>query len=139
MLPAASILGVALLLEAVASGMVHDRRQRCKGRVTCADDDLCWRTSRGFARQRRAEQNGLPCGAPEIPPNRHESSAGGLHGVVRGECASWGMRRGTRRGDVKFAHGSLRRWDLYGVASDASSATMDEFLGLKKILNNEVD
>ena len=50
------------------------------------------------------------------------------------EDASWGMKRGTRRGDVKFAHGAFRRWYLYGVASDASSATMDEFLGLKKIL-----
>ena len=75
----------------------------------------------------------------ETLPTRQESSAGGLKEVGQAEDASWGMRRGTRRGDVKFARGSFRRWYLYGVASDASSATMDEFLGLKKILNNEVD
>ena len=75
----------------------------------------------------------------ETLPTRQESSAGGLREVARGEDAFWGMKRGTRRGDVKFAHGSFRRRYLYGVASDASSATTDEFLGLKKILNNEVD
>ena len=63
---------------------------------------------------------------------RPETSAGGLPEVDHGEDASWGMKRGTRRGDVKFAHGSFRRCYLYGVASDASSATMEEFWGCKK-------
>ena len=75
----------------------------------------------------------------ETLPTRQESSALALNEVTHGEDASWGVKRGTRRGDVKFAHGSFRRWYLYGVASDASSITMDEFSGLKKILNNEVD
>ena len=75
----------------------------------------------------------------ETLPARQKSSAGSLREVAQGKHASWSMKRGTRRGDVKFARGSFRRWYLCGVASDASSATMDEFLGLKKILNNEVD
>ena len=75
----------------------------------------------------------------ETLPTRQESCARYLPAVAQGEDAAWGMKRGTRRGDVKFAQGSFWRWYLYGVASDASSATMDEFLGLKKILNNEVD
>ena len=78
-----------------------------------ADDDLCRRTSRGFGRQRRQSQNGLPCGAPEIPSNHQESSARGLPEVAQGEDASWGMKRGTRRGDVKFAHGCFMSFYLY--------------------------
>ena len=74
-------------------------------------------------------KNELRACPPRTPPTRPESSAGDLCEVAHEEDAFWGMKRGTRRGDVKFAHGSLRRWYLYGVASDASSATTDEFLG----------
>ena len=82
-----------------------------------------------LANSDRRAQKRVPCRAPENLSRHQESSALALHEVARGEDASWGMKRGTRRGDVKFAHGSLRRWYLYGVASDASSATTDEFLG----------
>ena len=36
--------------------------------------------------------------ALETLPTRQESSAGGLPEVGQGEHASWGMKRGTRRG-----------------------------------------
>ena len=52
-------------------------------------------------------------GAPEIPSNHQESSAGGLPEVTQGEDASCGMKRGARRGDVKFAHGCFLPFYLY--------------------------
>ena len=62
-----------------------------------------------LAQQSWQSQNGFPPRTPEIPSVHHEASAGGLPEVAQGEGAPCGMKRGTRRGDVKFAHGSFRR------------------------------
>ena len=53
----------------------------------------------------------------ETLPTRQESSAGGLRDVAQGEDASWGMKRGTRRGDVKFAHGSFSAMILVQIST----------------------
>ena len=45
----------------------------------------------------------------ETLPSSEEPSALSLREVAQGEDASFGVKRGTRRGDVKFAHGSFRR------------------------------
>ena len=57
-LPAASILGVALLLEAVASGLVHDCRQRCDNRVMNADNDFWLRTDHFLASADQSNKTG---------------------------------------------------------------------------------
>ena len=60
-----------------------------------------------------AEQNGfLPARLKSLSTHQ-ESSAGRLREVAQGKHASWGMKRGTRRGDVKFAHGCFLPCYLY--------------------------
>ena len=84
-----------------------------------AEAELCMRTMiyggirALFCQQSWQSQNGFPPRTPEIPSVHHEASAGGLRDVAQGEDASWGMKRGARRGDVKFSHGAFDRRDLY--------------------------
>ena len=84
-----------------------------------AETELCMRTMiyggvrALFNQQSWQSQNGFPPRTPEIPSVHQESSAGGLPEVAQGEYASWGMKRGTRRGDVKFAHGCFLPCYLY--------------------------
>ena len=85
-----------------------------------ADDDL-WRRMSTFLPAQLAEHHKTGCQrTPEIPSNHQEPSAGGLRDVAQGEDAAWGMKRGTRRGDVKFARGSFAAVGLV----QAASATM---------------
>jgi len=49
----------------------------------------------------------------ETLPSSEEPSALSLREVTHGKDASFGMKRGTRRGDVKFAHGCFLPFYLY--------------------------
>ena len=64
-------------------------------------------------------------GPLETPVRGQETSAGGLREVAQGEVASWDMKRGTRRGDVKFAPGSFSAVGL--VRSRTWSHILDDF------------
>ena len=109
----ASILGVALLLAEVVSPIVS----HIISRITddSCDDVVALLPSLSSSKPltQSLAKTGSGAAPLETLPTRQEPSAQGLHRVAQGEDASWGMKRGTRRGDVKFAHGCFLPCYLY--------------------------